>query len=136
MEAVAFDRFRKVFGKTVAVDELEVEIPSGSIYGILGPNGSGKTTCIRAICGLLRPTAGAVRVFGRDAYGARWRQRARLGYMPQQAALYEDLTASENVEFFARGLSVADPRRRVSEVLALVESAIARAIQVFSFSAA
>jgi ABC-2 type transport system ATP-binding protein len=118
--AVSFERFRKVFGQTVAVEGLELEIPETCIYGLLGPNGSGKTTCIRAVCGLLTPTAGAVRLLDGDAHADRTRLRPRLGYMPQQAALYEDLTASENLEFFARGLSVADPRRRARELLELV----------------
>jgi ABC-2 type transport system ATP-binding protein len=69
--AVAFERFRKVFGPTVAVDRLELGIAEGSIYGLLGPNGSGKTTCIRAICGLLRPTSGAVRLLEGDAHADR-----------------------------------------------------------------
>jgi ABC-2 type transport system ATP-binding protein len=120
LKAVAFERFRKVFGLTAAVEGLDLRIPEGSIYGLLGPNGSGKTTCIRAICGLLRPTAGAVRLLDGDAHADRARLRPRLGYMPQQAALYEDLTASENLEFFARGLSVADPRRRARDLLELV----------------
>src|SRR6266498_337470 len=108
MRAVAFDRFRKVFGETVAVDRLDLEVPQGCIYGLLGPNGSGKTTCIRAICGLLKPTSGAVRLLDGDAHEDRARLRPRLGYMPQQAALYEDLTARENLDFFARGLSVSE----------------------------
>jgi ABC-2 type transport system ATP-binding protein len=120
VSAVAFERFRKVFGSTVAIEGLDLRIPEGCIYGLLGPNGSGKTTCIRAICGLLKPTSGTVRLLGADAHADRARLRPQLGYMPQQPALYEDLTARENLEFFARGLTVPDPRRRARELLELV----------------
>ena len=126
MSAVAFERFRKQFGATVAIDGLDLRIPEGTIYGLLGPNGSGKTTCIRAICGLLRPTSGTVRVLDADAHAARARVRPRIGYMPQQAALYEDLTARENLEFFARGLSVPEPRTRAGALLELRGSPEAR----------
>ena len=132
--AIAFERFRKVFGATVAVDGLDLRIPEGSIYGLLGPNGSGKTTCIRALCGLLRPTAGTVRLLDGDAHADRTRLRSRLGYMPQQPALYEDLTALENLSFFARGLSVTDPERRARELLELVALAERAAEPVYGFS--
>jgi ABC-2 type transport system ATP-binding protein len=131
---VAFERFRKAYGATTAVDELRLEIPKGSIYGLLGPNGSGKTTCIRAVCGLLRPSSGTVRLLGGDAYADRARLRPRLGYMPQQPALYEDLSARENLEFFARGLSVPDPRRCAVELLELVGLAKRADDQVYGFS--
>ena len=133
-QAVAFEGFRKEFGATVAVDGLDLRIPQGTIYGLLGPNGSGKTTCIRALCGLLRPTSGAVRVLERDAYRQRADVRPRLGYMPQQAALYEDLTARENLEFFARGLSVPEPRPRARELLELVGLEQRADDQVYGFS--
>jgi ABC-type multidrug transport system ATPase subunit len=132
--AVAFERFRKEFGATIAIDGLDLRIPGGTIYGLLGPNGSGKTTCIRAICGLLRPTAGTVRVLGADARAERARVRPRLGYMPQQAALYEELTARENLEFFARGLSVPDPRARTGELLELVDLQKRADDHVYGFS--
>ena len=132
--AVAFERFRKVFGATVAVDGLDLRIPEGSIYGLLGPNGSGKTTCIRALCGLLRPTSGTVRLLDGDAHADRARLRSRLGYMPQRPALYEDLTAIENLSFFARGLSVTDPETRARELLGLVALAERAAEPVYGFS--
>jgi ABC-2 type transport system ATP-binding protein len=132
--AVAFERFRKVFGATVAVDGLDLRIPEGSIYGLLGPNGSGKTTCIRALCGLLRPTSGTVRLLDGDAHADRARLRSRLGYMPQQPALYEDLTAIDNLTFFARGLSVSDPEARARELLELVALAERAAEPVYGFS--
>ena len=134
MAAVAFERFRKVFGATVALDALDLRIAEGSIFGLLGPNGSGKTTCIRALCGLLRPTSGSVRVLDGDARADRARLRPRLGYMPQQPALYEDLTALENLEFFGRGLSVADPTARAHELLALVGLAERAGDPVYGFS--
>ena len=134
MPAVSFERFRKLFGTTVAVHELDLRVEAGSIFGLLGPNGSGKTTCIRALCGLLRPTSGAVYVGRDDAYAQRGRLRPKLGYMPQRAALYEDLTARENVEFFARGLSVPDPRGRTAELLALVDLAERADDRVLGFS--
>ena len=120
MSAVAFERFSKQFGRTVAIEELDLRIAKGSIYGLLGPNGSGKTTCIRAICGLLKPSSGAVRLLDGDAYNDRARLRPKLGYMPQRAALYEDLTAKENLEFYGRGASLPDARGRASELLELV----------------
>jgi ABC-2 type transport system ATP-binding protein len=132
--AVAFERFRKVFGETVAVEGLDLRIAPGTIYGLLGPNGSGKTTCIRAICGLLRPTAGSVSVLGADAHADRARTRPQLGYMPQRPALYEELTARENLEFFGRGLSVAEPRARAQALLELVDLAGRADEQIFGFS--
>ena len=130
MPAAEFERFRKVYGPTVAIDGLDLRIAEGSIHGLLGPNGSGKTTCIRALCGLLRPTSGTVRLFGRPARAS----RAQLGYMPQQPALYEELTARENLEFFAHGLSVADPARRVRELLELIDLAARADDPVYGFS--
>ena len=134
MSAVAFERFRKQFGPTVAVEELDLRIPEASIYGLLGPNGSGKTTCIRAICGLLKPTAGAVRLLDGDAHDNRARLRPRLGYMPQRAALYEDLTARENLEFFGRGASLPDARGRALELLELVGLSARADDPVYRFS--
>jgi ABC-2 type transport system ATP-binding protein len=132
--SIAFGRFRKAYGPITAVEGLDLEIPQGSIYGLLGPNGSGKTTCIRAVCGLLVATSGSVSLLGADARDERARLRSRLGYMPQQAALYEDLTARENLEFFARGLSVREPRARSAELLALVGLTERADDQVYGFS--
>jgi ABC-2 type transport system ATP-binding protein len=134
VSAVAFERFSKQFGRTVAVEKLDLRIAEGCIYGLLGPNGSGKTTCIRAICGLLKPTSGAVRLLDGDAHNDRAGLRPRLGYMPQRAALYEDLTARENLEFFGRGASLPDARRRASELLELVGLSARADDPVYRFS--
>jgi ABC-2 type transport system ATP-binding protein len=132
--AVAFEGFRKVFGTTVAVERLDLRIDQGLIYGLIGPNGSGKTTSIHAVCGLLRPTEGSVRLLGGDAHDERRQLRPRIGYMPQKAALYDDLTALENVAFFARVLGVADPERRARELLGMVglASRVGDALHAFS----
>ncbi len=111
-------RFRDV----VAVDDVSLEIGSGTILGLIGPSGSGKTTIVRMLTGTLRPTSGALSVLGEVPGRFRGATRERIGYMPQQFVLYPDLTAAENVSFVAAlfGLYVAKRRRRVAEVLELL----------------
>ncbi len=91
----------KRYRSVTALDGVDLEIGRGEVFGLIGPNGAGKTTLIRAIVGALRPTAGTVRVLGHDPLADRWELRRQIGYMPQQPALYSDLTAQRNVEFFA-----------------------------------
>lgn len=92
---------RKVFGDLVAVDSLDLEIRTGEVFGLLGPNGSGKTTTIRMLCGLLPPTAGEILVAGVDAVRDPEGVRRRIGYMSQRFGLYDDLTVRENYRFYA-----------------------------------
>ena len=87
------------FGKLVAVDHVDLSIPRGRIYGFLGPNGSGKSTTIRMLCGLLQPTSGTIRVLGLDIPRQSELLRRQVGYMTQRFALWEDLSARENLEF-------------------------------------
>jgi ABC-2 type transport system ATP-binding protein len=89
------------FHAQTAVDALTLEIPRAQIYGFLGPNGSGKTTTIRMLCGLLRPSAGDAVVLGLEVPREAARLRERIGYMTQKFSLYEDLTVRENLEFLA-----------------------------------
>jgi ABC-2 type transport system ATP-binding protein len=89
------------FGKNVAVDHVDLEIPRRAIYGFLGPNGSGKSTTIRMLCGLLTPTEGAATVLGLEMPRDAERLRRKLGYMTQRFSLYEDLTTLENLAFLA-----------------------------------
>jgi ABC-2 type transport system ATP-binding protein len=113
----------KDFGQVRALDGFSLCIHEGETYGLLGPNGSGKTTFIRMIAGLVRPTSGDLEVLGQSIPAHADRIRPRLGYMPQLQALYTDLSIWENVQFFARifGMNSAQERdRRVSEVLDLV----------------
>jgi ABC-2 type transport system ATP-binding protein len=89
------------FGRILAVDDVSFEIFPGEIFGILGPNGSGKTTTIRILCGLLQPTAGTARVAGIDVVKDPDAVKSRIGYMSQAFGLYRDLTIEENLRFYA-----------------------------------
>ena len=117
--AIAARGLTRRFGSTVAVDHLDLEVPHGCIQGFLGPNGSGKTTSIRMLCGLLTPTEGEASVLGVPVPERIEELRRRIGYMTQRFSLYEDLTVRENLEFLAEvhGLARERRRRRVAELL-------------------
>ena len=117
--AVEASDVRKRFGPVTALDGLSLAIGVGEIYGLLGPNGSGKTTFIRSLAGLVRPDSGELRVFGkppRDAVAA-----GAVGYMTQAAALYGELSVEENLRFFASLQGVTDLRTRIEEALGRVD---------------
>jgi ABC-2 type transport system ATP-binding protein len=103
-------------GKRV-VDDLSINVEQGNIYGFLGPNGSGKTTSIRMLCGLLTPDEGGGHCLGFEIGREAVRIKAELGYMPQRFGLYEDLTIEENLLFIARLYELPAPRRAVAETL-------------------
>ncbi len=111
----------KTFGELTAVSHLSFDVQPGEIFGLLGPNGAGKTTTISCISGLITPTAGSVRVMGHDVVHDGRDARASLGVVPQEVALYEELSARENLEYWggAQGLRGKDLRARSAEVLAL-----------------
>jgi ABC-2 type transport system ATP-binding protein len=98
--AVYAENLTKRFGEFTAVDRVSFEVKRGEIFGFLGPNGSGKTTTIRMLCGLVPPTAGNGRVAGFDVERQRASIRPRIGYMSQKFSLYNDLTVRENIQFF------------------------------------
>jgi ABC-2 type transport system ATP-binding protein len=106
------------FGAHTAVDALSLAIPRAQIYGFLGPNGSGKTTTIRMLCGLLAPSAGDATVLGLAIPREAPRLRERIGYMTQKFSLYEDLSVAENLEFLAEiyALDRAAARARIEEL--------------------
>lgn len=110
---------RKTFGSLVAVDRLDLAIPRGQVFGLLGPNGSGKTTTIRMLCGLMQPTDGTATVVGLDVRTDAELIRTRIGYMSQRYGLYDDLTVGENLRFYATvyGLHGAERTRRLTEHL-------------------
>jgi ABC-2 type transport system ATP-binding protein len=93
------ENLTKRFGKFTAVDNLNLDISQGEIFGFLGANGAGKTTAIRMLCGLLKPTSGRATVAGCDISNQIECLKQRIGYMSQRFALYEDLTVKENVLF-------------------------------------
>jgi len=115
------ERLRKTFGELVAVDNVSFTARGGEIFGLLGPNGAGKTTTIGCISGLLTPTSGRVRVMGHDVARDGVAARRVLGLVPQEIALYEDLSATENLAFWGgtQGMRGAALRRRTQEVLEL-----------------
>jgi ABC-2 type transport system ATP-binding protein len=92
----------KRFGKRTVVDHFDLAAPKGAIYGFLGPNGSGKTTTIRMVCGLLKPDAGSGQCLGFDVIRESQKIKERVGYMTQRFSLYEDLSIRENLSFVAR----------------------------------
>ncbi|WP_445939539.1 ABC transporter ATP-binding protein [Pseudomonas sp.] len=109
----------KRFGDLLAVDQLNLTVRRAEVFGFLGPNGCGKSTTIRMLCGLLLPSAGTIEVLGsqipRDAEAL----KRRIGYMTQKFSLYEDLTIGENLEFLAtiQGLNRRQARQRIEELL-------------------
>jgi len=116
-----FDLTRK-FGDFVAVDRVTFQVEEGEIYGFLGPNGSGKTTTIRMLCGLLLPTSGSATVLGYDIRTQPEEIKKRIGYMSQKFSLYEDLTVQENLEFYA-GIYQVPLRMRRQRIATLIEMA-------------
>ncbi|MBL7249058.1 ABC transporter ATP-binding protein [Alloalcanivorax sp. C16-2] len=106
------------FGDLVAVDHLDLSVPRGQVYGFLGPNGCGKSTTIRMLCGLLLPSDGDIRVLDLDIPRQAETLKQHIGYMTQSFSLYRDLSVRENLEFVARlfGLSRARRRQRLDEL--------------------
>ena len=111
--AVTLDRVTKRFGATVAVDDVSLEIRRGEMFGLIGPDGAGKTTSIRLVCGLLRATSGRLAVFGSDPVTRHAAVTKSTGYFSQRFSLYGDLSIDENIAFFAEihGLNDYDARR-------------------------
>jgi ABC-2 type transport system ATP-binding protein len=118
--AVAVEELRHSFGETVAVDGISLWVDEGDMFGLIGPDGAGKTTTLRCVLGLLAAESGSVRTCGLDP----WRQRRELsrsvGYLAQRFSLYGDLTVDENVAFFARVHGVRRWRPRRDELLELL----------------
>jgi len=122
--AIELQGLTKRYGDRAVVDGVTFSIAGGSIFGFLGPNGSGKTTTIKMLCGLVRPTAGHARVAGYDVETQSSRVRRSIGYMAQGFSLYGDLTVDENLEFYARAYGIpgserAERKRRVVDIVGI-----------------
>ncbi len=120
MSLLKVERLSKTYGPIRAVDSVSLEVRPGEIYGLLGPNGAGKTTTISIISGLLKPDAGEVLVAGAAFWSDPQKAKRIMGVVPQELAIYEDLSGRENLEFWGRmaGLSSGDARARAAELLA------------------
>ena len=139
--AVSFRDLRMEFRRRrreplTALDSLTLDVAHGQVFGLLGPNGSGKTTSVNLLCGLLRPTRGTVLCEGIDVRTDVTAVRTHLGVVPQETALYNDLSADENLSFHARlyGVPRDERRGRIDEALELVGLAERRRDQVGTYS--
>ena len=115
--AIDVEGLYKSFGTTVAVNGVSMHVQEGEIFGFLGPNGSGKTTTIRIMCGLLHPDAGTGTCLGYNILTQKELIKRQIGYMPQRFSMWEDLTIRENFEFIGRIYSIPDRRQRIQKAL-------------------
>src|SRR5262249_62027254 len=99
VNAVEIDHVTKTFGSHVAVDDLGLAVPPGTVYGFIGPNGSGKTTTLRMIMRILHPDRGTIRVLGEEALGA---ANDRVGYLPEERGLYKQMKVRDVLRFYAQ----------------------------------
>ena len=120
-EAIRFNGVVKKYGATRALAALGFDVQRGEMYGLIGPDGAGKTTAIRLICGLLHPDAGEIRVLGHDPVRDHRLMTQRVGYLSQRFSLYGDLTIDENVAFFAEIHGVRDYRTRRNQLLDMTQ---------------
>src|SRR5437867_1433365 len=121
MITIALDRVTKKFGTTVAVNELTLSVERGEMFGLIGPDGAGKTTTIRLMCGLLPPDQGRVRILDLDPVRDHRRLTDSVGYLSQRFSLYGDLSIDENVAFFAEIHGVRDYAARRDRLLDLTQ---------------
>ena len=119
--AVVMDRVVKRYGDTTALDGLSLDVKRGEMFGLIGPDGAGKTTAIRLMCGLLHPDAGELRVLGLNPVRAHRALTERVGYLSQRFSLYGDLTIDENIAFFAEVHGMRDYRARRDQLLSMTQ---------------
>ena len=133
---IQIERLRKCYDSLVAVDDISFNVHDGEIFGLLGPNGAGKTTTINMICGVLQPDGGKVLVDDRDIWIEPKKVKRQLGVVPQEIAVYEDLTARDNLRFWGSlyGLSGSELSDRINEALSRVGLAERAGDKVKTFS--
>src|SRR5437867_12610604 len=110
MNAVEIDHVTKTFGTHVAVDDLSLQVPTGSVYGFIGPNGSGKTTTLRMIMRILHPDRGRISVLGEHTLGA---ANDRVGYLPEERGLYKQMKVRDVLRFYAALKGLRDSRAAI-----------------------
>lgn len=132
--AIVVNQLTKSYGRVRALNGLSLSVNHGEIFGLLGANGAGKTTLIKLLIGALRLDSGSVSVLGMDPNTSRQAVRLQVGYMPQRPALYEDLSARDNVRFFARARPIDDLETRVDTVLNFVDLRDRENDAVYGFS--
>ena len=115
--AISVEHFGRTYGALKAVDDLSFEVASGEIVGLIGPNGAGKTTTLRSLAGILRPSAGRLRIDGHDIVDAALEAKRRLAFMPDEPHLFEYLTVEEHLRLVARLYHVTDVEGRVRPLL-------------------
>ena len=124
---IELDRVEKRYGSTIALRGLSLSVGRGEMFGLIGPDGAGKTTTIRLLCGLIHPEAGTVRVIGRDPVRDHRAITSAVGYLSQRASLYGDLSIDENLAFFAEIHGVRNYRTRRDRLLEITHLAPFRA---------
>jgi len=117
-EIIKIENLKKSYGDTSAVKKINLEINEGEMFGLVGPDGAGKTTTIRILCGLLQPDSGLIKMLGSDLNKKKKEIQNQIGYLSQKFSLYGDLSVDENIEFFADIHNVKDFQKRRNELLA------------------
>jgi ABC-2 type transport system ATP-binding protein len=115
--ALELNNLSRTFGDIIAVDNVTLSIQEGEMFGLVGPDGSGKTTAIRMLCGILAPTGGSATVLGKDVFKQPELVKKEIGYLSQRFSLYGDLSIDENIEFFAEINKVYDFKKQREELL-------------------
>jgi len=117
--SISVKKLKKVYGSVTALEDLSLEVPTGSIFGFLGPNGSGKTTTIRLLLGLLQPTAGSIKVLGFDSQTQADQIRESTGALLEYTGIYEQISAEDNLEFYGRAfrMPLNERKARIRELL-------------------
>jgi ABC-2 type transport system ATP-binding protein len=121
MNAIEIENLSVSYGKIKALHAINLNVPEGTIYGLVGPNGAGKTTLIKALVGSLRPASGFTKVLCLDPLKDKWKLRRQIGYMPQEPALYDDISARDNIIFFGKAHDIPELKKKTDEILAFAE---------------
>ena len=121
MSAISFVKVAKRYGETPALADLSLDVREGEMFGLIGPDGAGKTTAIRLMCGLLHADTGDLKVLGLDPVTSHRQITERVGYLSQRFSLYGDLTIDENIAFFAEVHGVRDFHRRRDQLLSMTQ---------------